>query len=550
MSKQKTNLVHDSQTKNSSGVQIIPFRQKERGFGWLQKTGLTEQEPKYIEVSGVPVKEFGKRLLWLKQEGQAQWSIGEMVTNPLSQRLPFKNDQIKVRVYEPTTANRKVSSETLKRNESWFLQQSQELKKSVPSNELIDSTQYSLFDFYYLPDPDLFYKTFVFKKFSDDVFAKKNHAWFRPLYSGCYATVLAKAHEEIAANQKLMFASNNYLGLATDPDLIRAAQDATAKYGVGTGGSNVLSGTMDIHVKLQFEVAAWLKKEDTLLFVSGYAANVGTLSALLRKDDLVLCDELSHASIHDGIRLSEARKINFKHNDLNHLEHLMKKNASSAAGKLLVFESVYSMDGDEAPIKEYIKLAKKYGYRTYVDEAHGIGVCGEYGRGLCDELNVLEEIDVYMGTFTKAIGSSGAFVSGSKTLINYLRYYARSQFFSTSLAPAQVAASRMGIHKLQTQPELKEKLFENILYFKKCLKENGFDTTDDVSPIIPVVVGNSQRLREISRDLETKGIYVSPVAYPAVPEKSCRLRFSLMNSHKKRDLKQVAQILRDVFKKY
>jgi glycine C-acetyltransferase len=538
-------LAHQLHVSDSAGIQIIPFRQKERGFVWLQKAGLREQEPKFIEVSGVPVKEFGKRLLWLKLEDQAQWSIGEIIANPLSQRLPFKNENIKLRVYDTVYLNKIINPEFIKRNESWFLQKSPE--SDGQRYDQIDSTQYSLFDFYYLPDPDLFYKTFVFKKFSDDVFAKKNHAWFRPLYSGCYATVLAKAHEEVAANQKLMFASNNYLGLATDPDLIRAAQDATAKYGVGTGGSNVLSGTMDIHVKLQFEVSAWLQKEDALLFVSGYAANVGTLSALLRKDDLVLCDELSHASIHDGIRLSEARKINFKHNDLNHLEHLMKKNASSAAGKLLIFESIYSMDGDEAPIKEYIALAKKYGYRTYVDEAHGIGVRGQDGRGLCDELGMLDQIDVYMGTFTKAIGSSGAFVSGSKTLINYLRYYARSQFFSTSLAPAQVAASRMGIHKLQTEPQLKEKLFENIKYFKKCLKENGFEMTDDVSPIIPIIVGDSQRLREISRDLENQGIYVSPVAYPAVPEKSCRLRFSLMASHTQDELNRTARILKKAF---
>tara|TARA_B100000315_G_scaffold133784_1_gene123263 strand:- start:9994 stop:11172 length:1179 start_codon:yes stop_codon:yes gene_type:complete len=334
----------------------------------------------------------------------------------------------------------------------------------------------------------------------------------------------------------ILLCSNNYLGLANHPSVKKAANKAIKDFGCGAGASRLISGTMTLHSELEKKIALFKNTNSALVFNSGYHANIGMLSALMKKRDIVFCDELNHASIIDGCRLSGAKTTIYPHKDMDALERHLKK-SNGYKKKLIVTDGVFSMDGDIAPLPDIVFLAKKYSAFTMVDDAHATGVFGKNGKGITEHFNLSSnEIDIQMGTFGKALGSFGAYIAGNKELINYLINRARSFIYTTALPPSVPAASLAAIEMIQLKPGLRKKLWENVDYFKKGLQKKGFKNFDSQSQIIPIIVGNSKKVVMASEYLLNKGVFVVGIRPPAVPRKKERLRITIMSSHTRKDL--------------
>lgn len=340
----------------------------------------------------------------------------------------------------------------------------------------------------------------------------------------------------------LNFSSNNYLGLANDPRLKKAALEATEKYGTGSGASRLVTGSMKLHHDLEKQIADFKDASAALVFNSGYQANLGTLSAFLQEGDCVYSDELNHASIIDGCRLSRASVKVYRHNDMQHLEELLQS-CESKSRRLIVSDSVFSMDGDLAPLEDLAKLAEKYEAWLMLDEAHATGVFGKNGKGLVEQTwpekrpPYLKDHLIQMGTLGKALGSFGAYVAGSKDLIDLLINKARSFIYTTSLPPAVMAAASAAIKIVESEPTLREKLWDNIRYFAT---QAGLHAE---SPIFPLVVGSSEKALEASQKLWDQGYWVQAIRYPTVAKGTERLRVTLMASHEKPELKAFADAL-------
>ena len=336
----------------------------------------------------------------------------------------------------------------------------------------------------------------------------------------------------MSGKKVLMFGSNAYMGLTYDSRIIKAAIEATKKYGTGCAGSRLLNGTLDIHVALEKELAEFVGKEDSLCFSTGFTVNEGVIPQLVGRGDYILCDDRDHASIVDGRRLSFATQLKYKHNDMESLEKELQKCEPDAV-KLIVTDSVFSMEGDLANLPEIVRLKKKYNASIYVDEAHGIGVFGKEGRGLCDYYGVTKDVDVIMGTFSKSLASIGGFCAADETVINWLRHNARSYIFQASNTPAATAAAREAIRIIKSEPERQQHLWDITNYSLKRFREEGFEIGDTHSPIIPLYVRDTDKTFEVTKLAFDEGVFINPVIPPACAPHDTLVRFALMATHTK-----------------
>ena len=345
--------------------------------------------------------------------------------------------------------------------------------------------------------------------------------------------------------------SNNYLGLTTHPKLRRAAIDATRKLGVGSGAVRTIAGTMKMHMDLEEQIARFKKAEACVVFQSGFAANAGTVSAILGKDDLVISDELNHASIIDGCRLSRATIKVFKHKDAADCERVLQETKDWNGKKLLISDGVFSMDGDIADLPALCDLAEKYGCIMMVDDAHASGVLGSRGRGTIDHHNCHGRVDIQVGTLSKAIGSVGGYVCGSRDLIDFLQQRARPFLFSTSHPPAVTATCQSAFELLDSEAgdKLIKKLWANTKFFKRRLKKLGFNTGKSETPITPIMVGDAAKAFQFSQELFDEGVFAGAIGFPTVPEGKARLRTIVTATHKRADLERAAETIERVGKR-
>ena len=346
-------------------------------------------------------------------------------------------------------------------------------------------------------------------------------------------------------------ASNNYLGLTTHPRLREAALEALNKYGVGSGAVRTVSGTMSIHMALEEKIARFKNVEACVVFQSGFTANAGTVSAILGKGDFIISDELNHASIIDGARLSRATIKVFRHKDVAHAEELLKEVAGEPGHKLLITDGVFSMDGDIGPLPGLCDIAERYGAIMMIDDAHSSGVLGRNGRGTVDHYNVHGRVDIQVGTLSKAIGALGGYVCGSRDLIDFLYHRARPFLFSTSHPPSVAATCIAAFDVLEQEPELIEKLWENTRFFKKELGNLGFNiggqnTPASETPITPIIIGEGRLAMEFSRELFNEGVFTPGIAYPTVAEGKARLRTIMTATHTRDQLSKSLEILNKV----
>jgi glycine C-acetyltransferase len=344
--------------------------------------------------------------------------------------------------------------------------------------------------------------------------------------------------------------SNNYLGLTTHPKLRRAAIDATRKWGVGSGAVRSIAGTMKIHMDLEEQIARFKGTEASVVFQSGFAANAGTVSAILGKDDLIISDELNHASIIDGCRLSKATIKIFQHRDLADCERILQETKDWPGKKLLITDGVFSMEGDIALLPQLCDLAEKYNCIMMIDDAHSSGVLGRNGRGTVDHLGCHGRVDIQVGTLSKAIGSLGGYVCGSRDLIEFLYNRARPFVFSTSHPPSVVATCQAAFELLDSPAgeKLIKRLWSNTKFFKRGLKRNGFKTGKSETPITPIFVGDAAKAFEFSRQLFAEGVFAPGIGYPTVPEGKARLRAIVTATHKRAELERAIEIMARVGK--
>jgi 8-amino-7-oxononanoate synthase len=345
----------------------------------------------------------------------------------------------------------------------------------------------------------------------------------------------------VQGKKMIMLGSNNYLGLTSHPKVKEAAVAAVKKYGSGCAGSRFLNGTLDLHVKLEEKLAAFFRKEAALTFSTGYQTNLGIISSLAGKDDVLVIDKLDHASIIDACRLSFADVKKFRHNDMNSLEFVLKECGDRC--KLVVVDGIYSMEGDIAPLPGIIKLCKQYGARLMVDDAHGVGVLGKTGRGTAEHFGVEKEVDIIMGTYSKSLASVGGFVAAEEDVIHYMKHTSRPLIFSASPPPASVASVIAALDVIEQEPERREHLWRNTDKMMKALKQMGYDTGVSETPIIPLLLGEMEQTFMMWKILNEEGVFVNPVVPPATQPGRCLIRTSYMATHSENMLDQVLGIL-------
>lgn len=351
---------------------------------------------------------------------------------------------------------------------------------------------------------------------------------------------------EMAGHKVLMFGSNAYTGLTGDQRIIDAAKKALDKYGSGCAGSRFLNGTLDLHVQLEKELAEYIGKDETLCFSTGFFVNSGVLAVVVGRGDYIICDDRDHASIVDGRRLSFARQLHYKHNDMEDLENILKGLPHEAV-KLIVVDGVFSMEGDLANLPKIVELKHKYNCSIMVDEAHGLGVFGKEGRGVCDHFGLTDEVDLIMGTFSKSMASIGGFIAGDKDTINYLRHTVRTYIFSASNTPAATAAALEALHIIKKEPERIEKLWKVTNYALKRFREEGFEIGETESPIIPLYVHDVDKTFQVTKLAFDNGVFINPVIPPACAPQDTLVRFALMATHTEEQVERGVKILKKVF---
>ena len=355
-------------------------------------------------------------------------------------------------------------------------------------------------------------------------------------------TKTGKIHKNL-----LNFASYNYLGLSYRPEVKEAVVKAVEIYGNGASGSPILSGSMEVHVELSEQLARFKNKEAVLLFPTGYSVNVGVIAGLMRSGDLIVADQYAHASLVDGMILSKATSRFFRHNKAEDLERKLKKFTGK---KLVLVEGVYSMDGDVAVLPDIVDVCKRYGARILIDEAHSTFIYGKHGRGVAEHFGLEDEIDLHVGTFSKSLGGQGGFLAGSQQLINYLRGFSRSRFFSCGLSPVVTAGILKALEIFEEEPQLREGLWSNVEYMQKLLGEAGVPIGQSESQVIPILIQDDARIFEIGEELLRQGIYLNPVQYPAVPKHKSRFRMSISSTHSRQELSEGAKIISKVLERY
>ena len=351
---------------------------------------------------------------------------------------------------------------------------------------------------------------------------------------------------EMGGHKVLMFGSNAYTGLTGDQRIIDAGKAALDKYGSGCAGSRFLNGTLDIHVQLEKELAEYIGKDDALCFSTGFFVNSGVIPAVVGRGDYIICDDRDHASIVDGRRLSFATQLHYKHNDMEDLERVLK-NLPEEAIKLIIVDGVFSMEGDLANLPAIVELKHKYNCSIMVDEAHGLGVFGKQGRGVCDHFGLTDEVDLIMGTFSKSLASIGGFIASDKDTINFLRHNCRTYIFSASNTPAATAAALEALHIIQNEPERFENLWDVTNYALKRFREEGFEIGETESPIIPLYVRDAEKTFVVTKMVYDAGVFINPVIPPACAPQDTLVRFALMATHTKDQVEQAVQILKKIF---
>jgi len=391
---------------------------------------------------------------------------------------------------------------------------------------------------------DLFTKCRNYRRHVD---AEQNgyYPYFKAIESGADAEVVIKGRKMI------MIGSNNYLGLTTHPKVKEAAKKAVDRYGSGCTGSRFLNGTLDIHEELEYRLARFTRKEKCLLFSTGFQTNLGAISTLVGKDDLILCDRMNHASIIDGCRLAFGRTVKFKHNDLVDLERVLTSVdvEEQAGASLLITEGVFSMEGDLGDLPDIVALKKRYGFRILLDDAHGIGYMGANGHGAAEHFGVEKDVDLIMGTFSKSFASLGGFIAGEGAVMDYLKHNARALIFSASMPPACVATVLAALDIIEKEPEHRERLWKNTRKMHTAFRDLGFDIGKTQTPIVPIIVGDFEKTLNFWKELFEAGVFVNPIVAPAVPPDMCLLRTSYMATHTDDILDRVIDIVGRIGKK-
>lgn len=389
---------------------------------------------------------------------------------------------------------------------------------------------------------DLFKKCYEFDKV--EVLKQQN------LYPYFHAATTGQDTEMVMEGHKIvMIGSNNYLGLTSDPRVIEAGVEATKKYGSGNSGSRFLNGTLDIHIKLEEELAEFLHKEACITMSTGFQANLGIISAIAGRNDIILCDKENHASIYDGIRLSYAKMIRYEHNDMEDLEAKLKE-IPEDKGILIITDSVFSMTGEICNLPKLVELKNKYGARLMLDEAHGIGVLGANGRGAGEHFGLEDDVDIIMGTFSKSFASLGGFMAAKKEVIEYVKHTSRPFIFSASITPASVACARRSLEIIKNEPQRVQRLRDISAYMRKQLKEKGVNIIEAETPIIPIFVYEDEKAFMACKMLLERGVYVNPVITPATPPGQALLRTSYMATHTEEQMDfaatQIAEVLKEL----
>ncbi len=407
----------------------------------------------------------------------------------------------------------------------------------------MDSTKYSLADFLDTPDLDIMGRAKLFNDFIEDSRDKRHQQYRRVSLSGSGPVMQVMDPYTGQIREMIYMASNDYLNLTKHPRTIEAGRLALEKYGSGAGSVPLLGGTLDIHVELEKKIAKFKGCESAILYTSGFGSNAGTLLAMLTDKDVAILDLLVHASIIDGCKGTNVQ--HFRHNSMESLERALAKAKDKYRTKLVVVDGVYSMDGDIAKLDEIVKLAHAYGAYVMVDEAHATGVIGANGRGTPEHFGIEGQVDIVAGTFSKGLGVVGGFIAAKRELIELLHFYSRHYMFSTAPTPQSTGSLIAALDVIETEPELRAQLWDNINYFRKNLLKLGFDLGNAETAIFPLIIGDDLKVREMSRLCHERGLYVNPVLYPAVPKRLARVRISLMSAHTREHLDKTLNIVED-----
>jgi glycine C-acetyltransferase len=408
--------------------------------------------------------------------------------------------------------------------------------------------EYDYTNFYFGAGEDAFALLGPFDDWWNEVKPAGYYLYELPLHSAPSTRVDVedtKTHE--VRRGLINFASYNYLGLSYRREVKDAIKEAAEIYGGGASGSPILSGTTALHRQFAQEIADFKNKEAALIFPTGYSANVGTIAGLMRSGDLIVADQYAHASVVDGMILSKATSRFFRHNKA---EDLDRKLTGFSGKKLVIVEGVYSMDGDVPPLADIAEVCRKHGARLMIDEAHSAFVYGENGRGVVEDQGCEDAVDIHLGTFSKSLGGQGGYIAGSAQLVNYLRGFSRSRFFSCALSPVVVAGLRKALELASTEPQLRQKLWHNVAFMQKQLAAGGVPIGDSTSQVIPIMVRDDARIFMIGEEIFREGVFINPVKYPAVGKHKSRFRMSISAAHTEEDLAKGAEIITRVLKRY
>jgi glycine C-acetyltransferase len=405
--------------------------------------------------------------------------------------------------------------------------------------------EYDYSNFYYGAGDDPLNLLKPFSQWYQEALPNGYYLYSEPLQTAPSTHVKVKNRKTGEIVELLNLASYNYLGISYRDEVKRAAIAAIEKYGLGASGSPILSGTLEIHKELEREVASFKDKEAAILFPTGYSANVGFISALMRAGDNILLDQYSHASIVDGAILAKSKTTFFRHNNPMDLERKLLK---CTGKKLVVVEGVYSMDGDVCLLPEIVEVSKRHGARILIDEAHSTFLFGPNGRGVAEHFGLDNEVDFHLGTFSKSLGGQGGFVCGSQDLIDYVHAFGRSRFFSCNLAPPIAAGLKAGLEIAACEPQLRAKLWSNVAYMRRRFAEEGIDIGKSTSQVMPVLVHNDAKVFAVAEKIQDRGLYLQPVTYPAVPKHRSRLRISISAAHEEPELEFATKVIGGVLR--
>jgi 8-amino-7-oxononanoate synthase len=415
------------------------------------------------------------------------------------------------------------------------------MDKKTQATAFTDAMAYDYSNFYSASGEDVFDLLQPFGDWYDEARPRGYYQFGLPIHSAPSTRIDVEDTKAGVIRPGLInFASYNYLGLSYRPEVKEAIKAAVDRYGAGSSGSPILSGTTALLQELEERIARFKGKEASLIFPTGYAANLGLIAGLMRAGDLVVADQFAHASIVDGMILSKAQSRFFRH---NRPEELDRKLRDFEGKKLVVVEGVYSMDGDLVALPEILEVSRANGARVLIDEAHSTFIFGENGRGVAEHFGLDDEVDIHLGTFSKSLGGQGGFVAGSRALINYLKGFSRSRFFSCALAPPVVAGLIAALDLAEKEPELRKRLWVNVDFMQKRLKEAGVDTGDSQSQVIPIMIRNDATIFGIGEQLLQEGVFINPVKYPAVGKHKSRFRMSISAAHTREDLEEGAEII-------